>query len=78
MEEQHKFHLGRSTTTANLIFNHFIFDVFRSTSQVDVIFTDFHKSFDTVNHSILIKSLEAVGFGMTLLSWFKFYLDFHY
>jgi retron-type reverse transcriptase len=41
---------------------------------VDVIYTDFHKAFDSVNHDIQIQILIASGFGELLLSWFKSFL----
>lgn len=46
MEEQHGFRPSRSTSTSNLLFCNYIFDSFiQYRSQVDVIFTDFKKSF---------------------------------
>lgn len=58
----------------DLLFNHFVFDAFQHHSQVDVIYTDFKKTFDTVDHGVLIQILGAFGFYITLLSWFKSYL----
>jgi hypothetical protein len=42
--------------------------------QVDVIYTDFAKAFDRVDHELLIIILGKLGFSHPLLSWFKFYL----
>lgn len=50
-------------------------DAFRDHSQVDVIYTDFAKAYDRVNHSALITILKSVGFGEPLISWFRSYLS---
>lgn len=42
--------------------------------QVDVIFTDFVKAFDTVCHAILINKLKSFGIHSTLLKWISSYL----
>lgn len=42
--------------------------------QVDSIYTDFSKAFDTVSHNILLKKLEAWGIRDNVLSWFRTYL----
>ena len=46
-------------------------------SQEDTmgIYMDLQKSFDTVNHSILIKKLEIYGIRGTVLQWFISYLS---
>ena len=43
-------------------------------SQVDVIFTDISKAFDSINHIVLIDILDRLGVGEPLLSWFKSYI----
>jgi hypothetical protein len=40
-------------------------------SQVDVIFTDISKAFDSINHLVLIDILDKLSVGKPLLSWFK-------
>ena len=47
---------------------------FKKRSQVDVAYTDLAKAFDTVNHRVLLRILEASGFGEPLLSWFGSFL----
>ncbi|KAL4126020.1 hypothetical protein QTP88_010252 [Uroleucon formosanum] len=74
IEEQHGFRPGRSTTTCNLVFSNFVFDSFKKRSQVDVVYSDLAKAFDTVNHSVLLRILETSGFGEPLLSWFGSFL----
>lgn len=56
----------------------YIYNSFQCRSQVDVIYTDFKKAFDSVNHEILILVLRVSGFGEPLLSWFRSYLKDRY
>lgn len=71
MEEQHGFRPGRSTITRNTFFCNFLFEDFSAHSQVDVIHTDFDKTFDQVNHLALLSILQETGFGKSLLSCFR-------
>jgi len=43
--------------------------------QVDVVFTDFKKAFDTVGHGLLINELDTLGIRDPLLSWLCSYLS---
>lgn len=74
MDEQHGFHPGWSTSTCNIIFCNNIFDTFNAHSKVDVIYTDFTKAFDRVNHYSLLKILDRTRISDTLLSWFNLFL----
>ncbi|XP_060846337.1 uncharacterized protein LOC132926003 [Rhopalosiphum padi] len=49
-------------------------EVIEHRSQVDVIFTDFNKAFDTVDHDCLIMVLKSLGIGNPLLSWLHSYI----
>lgn len=42
--------------------------------QVDVIYTDFSKAFDKVNHQLLLDKLDSLGVGGSVLKWFQSYL----
>lgn len=68
MKKQHGFHPSRSTTTCNLVFSNFFDESFKLGSQIDVVYTDFNKAFDSMNHSILIKILEKSVFDKPLLT----------
>lgn len=72
--DQHGFYPGRSTTTNLLVFSPFIRDVFNKSTQVDTIYMDFSKAFDSVDHFNLIYILDKLGIGEPLLSWFHSYL----
>ena len=40
-----------------------------------VIFIDFRKAFDSVNHEVLRQKLQACGFYGNLLQWLTSYLE---
>ena len=42
--------------------------------QVDIIYLDMSKPFDTVNHAKLLRKLNEYGFGGNLLKWLESYL----
>lgn len=52
-DTQHGFRKGLSTITNLAIFKHNIIDSFLATSQMDTVFTDFEKAFDSVDHFLL-------------------------
>ena len=43
--------------------------------KVGVLFIDFRKAFDTVNHTILLEKLKATGISGDLLSWLTDYMS---
>lgn len=44
-------------------------------SQLDIVFTDFRKAFDKVNHDILLQKLHNYGLGNDTLALYKSYLQ---
>jgi len=75
MDEQHGFWPGRSTTTCSSVFCNHIFKAFNAHSQIDVIYEDFMKDFDHVDHLSLMCVLKDIGFGDPLPSWSRSYID---
>ena len=71
---QHGFVKGRSTTTNLLEFTSLVNDAFSEKKQTDVIYTDFSKAFDSVNHDLLLTKLDRIGFPPAFLGWISTYL----
>ena len=72
---QHGFRQNRSTLTNLMVARE---DWTKAVDQhcgVDVIFLDFSKAFDRVNHGILMHKLAQYGIGDPLLTWFRCYLN---
>ena len=40
-----------------------------------MILVDLQKSFDTIDHDTLLKTLRAIGFSNHTIGWFKSYLS---
>lgn len=72
--QQHGFVKQRSTSTNLLTFTSIIIDAFESKSQLDVIFTDFSKAFDTPQFEILLHKLSNIGLNPLFLKWIESYL----
>lgn len=72
---QHGFVGGRSTVTNLLSITQFIADSLDCRLQSDVIYADFSKAFDRLDHGILLSKLHRVGFSPALLLIFKSYLS---
>jgi len=53
----------------------FVLDRLNKKLQTDVIYTDFSKAIDSVNHSLLLFKLGQLGFPNNLLTWISSYLD---
>lgn len=73
-DTQHGFRKGHSTITNLAIFKHNIIDSFSAKSQLDTVFTDFEKAFDSVDHYLLIHKLKKFGFCDPLLTWLTSFL----
>jgi hypothetical protein len=71
---QHGFFKRRSTITNLTCFSNFVLSNMERGGQIDVIYTDFEKAFDRVDHGILINKLYGVGIHGDLLRWTKSYL----
>lgn len=72
---QHGFMEKRSTSTNLACLTQFITESLDNRGQVDVVYTDFSKAFDRIDHNLLIEKLNHFGFNKLLLNFFKSYLE---
>ena len=73
--KQYGFMMGRSTTLQLLKVLDFWTQAFDDGDQIDCIYLDFKKAFDTVPHKRLIAKLEHKGIQGNILGWIKNYLQ---
>lgn len=71
---QHGFRSNKSSVTNLITIKHDILESFSKGQQTDVIYTDFEKAFDSVNHKLLTHKLLKTGFANPLLSWINSFL----
>lgn len=72
---QHGFLDRRSSATNLMVLTQYISEVLDEQGQVDVVYTDFTKAFDRIDHNVLLNKLDTFGFSNRLLSFFASYLD---
>lgn len=73
--QQHGFLPGKSTVSNLVLFQHHILQAFSSGKQLDCIYLDYSKAFDTVSHEHLISKLQGYGIVSPMIDWFKSYLN---
>jgi hypothetical protein len=71
---QYGFLRGKSTTSQLLQVLHKLCESLDKRIQTDVLYLDFAKAFDRVDHQLLLKKLSDFGVCGNLLSWFQNYL----
>lgn len=71
---QHGFMKGRSTTSNLICITQNIAESLDQGKQMDVVYTDFTKAFDRLDHTILIDKLATFGFSINLIRLLKSYL----
>lgn len=71
---QHGFYPRRSINTNLMNFSDFCISSLDKGGQVDVIYTDFEKAFDKVNHLSLLSKLNYLGITCNGLRFFSTYL----
>ena len=74
-ENQHGFMTGRSCTTQLLEVLDVWSRIFEDGDNIDVIYLDFAKAFDTVPHRRLLKMLDGYGIQGKIWIWLHEYLD---
>lgn len=72
---QHGFMKQRSTSSNLMEFVHYGLNGMNSCKQVDVLYTDFSKAFDRVNHAVLLRKLRTFGLPSNLVNWISSYLS---
>lgn len=78
VDEQHGYRKVRSTETNSIVFYSHLIDVVKLGGQVNVIYMDLKKAFDSINYGILMIKLKKLGISDPLLSWFSSYLSNRY
>nr|CAH7744555.1 unnamed protein product [Callosobruchus chinensis] len=73
--DQHGFMKQRSTITNLATVSQYLCDHMDNRGQVDVIYTDFTKAFDKIDHNILIQKIECLGFNKTYVDLLKSYIS---
>ena len=73
-DHQHGFVPQRSTTTNMLCFSNVLFREVERRNQVDTIYVDFSKAFDTVPHQYAVEKLRHMGFPDWIMDWISSYL----
>ena len=73
---QHGFTQGRSTITQLLSYYDTVLTMLEEKKEksVDVIYLDFSKAFDKVDHGILLKKMRKLGVGGKLIKWLETFL----
>ena len=73
--DQHGFRQNRSTVTQLLAHVDNILTILESSEDADVVYLDFAKAFDKVDHRILLQKVENLGITGKLLEWIKNFLS---
>lgn len=76
VDQQHGFLDKKSTVTNLAIIHHHIENAIENRSQLDLVYTDFAKAFDSVSRKVLISKLRELGIVDPLLSWINDYLRY--
>lgn len=74
-DSQRGFRTGKLVVTSGLVYSTYILDSFETSSQVDVIFTIYKKSFDSVDYSTLSRVIDYLCFGNHFISCLSSYLN---
>lgn len=71
---QYGFQKGKSTVSLLSNFSEFVNDKLNDNKVVLVLFIDYKKAFDTINHDKLIEFLDNIGVRGKINRWFRNYL----
>ena len=70
--------VGRSCLSQLLEHIEYVLENLEHYSNIDVVYLDFCKAFDKVDHNILLKKLHQFGIRGKLLNWIKSFLTNRY
>jgi ribonuclease P/MRP protein subunit RPP40 len=73
-ENQHGFRKGRSCLSQLLLYYDYILQKLEAGENVDIIYLDFAKAFDKVDHGILLHKLKLLGIHGQIGSWISSFL----
>ena len=73
--QQHGFRKGRSCLSQLMEHYQKILNIMENGSNADIIYLDFAKAFDKVDHGILIRKLAQIGIGGRILAWIYEFLN---
>ena len=73
-DNQHGFRKKRSCLTQLLSHIEHIYSCLNNSEEVDVIYLDYAKAFDKVDHQVLLAKLERYGIGGNVLRWIEQFL----
>ena len=68
-DNQHGFRTGRSCLSQLLEHHQKIIDGLENENMVDIIYLDFCKAFDKVDHEIVLRKLASLGVARKILKW---------
>lgn len=74
-DDQHGFRQYRSTVTQLLAHIDNIIQILETSDNADVIYLDFAKAFDKVDHTILLMKIEKLGIKGKIKAWIKNFLS---
>ena len=72
--KQHGFRSGRSCLSQLLEHHNKILEELEKSNNVDVIYLDFTKAFDKVDHGILLNKLKKIGINVKIGVWIHNFL----
>ena len=74
-KNQHGFRKGKGTDTAVMELVRELFSNINSNDISSVLFLDYSKAFNTVNHQILLRKMSMYGFSNNVCMWFEDYFS---
>ena len=72
---QSAFHSGNSTETALIRIMEKILFKMDNDELKGLVFVDFHKGFDVIDHNLSLKKLSVYSASPDSVAWFQLYLD---